>query len=270
VLCDRKNVGAFCRLIQFRNLPFNFAAQVPELFHNFNDAVEASIEITTKSGNEKLSYRYVESLPQLQNLNIPSGNIPQQTLQIDGQQGLIITTQVGNLKDEMYATGQGNQITGRIASNTTPKPPRCFIFTALTRNNHAENIQFYSGAIQNGYKEKLLECLRLIRSDIKNLELLQNSGQPVIHADIGLKRLLPLADLGDGIYFSLIIASALVSNPDAVLLMDEFDGSIHYSRLESLWKFISEIASKRAYPVVTQSNHMWCAESLASRVGHQI
>lgn len=244
VFFDRKNVGSFSRLIQFRNLPFDFFQQIHELFYQFNDRIEASIEAESIHGKEKLSFKYTERLPLLQNLNVPAEIIPQQTLQISGQKGLIISGQVDSLKDEMYATGQGNQINGHVVSSNTPRPPRCFIFTALTRNNHAENIKFFSSAIQNGHKDKLLECLRLLRSEIKNIELLQIAGQPVIYVDIGLQRLLPLADLGDGIYFALIIASCLVSNEDSILLLDEFDACIHYSKLESIWNLISKLASQ--------------------------
>lgn len=55
---------------------------------------------------------------------------------------------------------------------------------------------------------------------------------------------LPLNSLGDGAQRMLLLAVALVSAQDKLLLLDEIEAGLHYSVIEKLWETIFEYAKK--------------------------
>lgn len=86
----------------------------------------------------------------------------------------------------------------------------------------------------NILKESILPTL--VRLDVKpdrTLVRLEGESKP-----------LPLASLGDGAQRMLLIAVALVSAKDNLLLLDEIEAGLHYSVLEKLWAVIFRYADQ--------------------------
>ena len=88
----------------------------------------------------------------------------------------------------------------------------------------------------------LVNSLRVFEPRLEDLELLYDGHQPLIFADIGLSKLIPLAHLGEGINRFVGILLALGEFPDGVILIDEIENGIHYSVQKDVWKAIGKIA----------------------------
>lgn len=88
--------------------------------------------------------------------------------------------------------------------------------------------------VMNILKESILPTL--VRLDVKpdrTLVRLEGEDKP-----------LPLKSLGDGAQRMLLIAVALVSAKDNLLLLDEIEAGLHYSVLEKLWSVIFRYAEQ--------------------------
>ncbi len=88
----------------------------------------------------------------------------------------------------------------------------------------------------------LVNSLRAFEPRLQDLELLYDGHQPLIFADIGLSKLIPLIHLGDGINRLAGILLALGELADGVFLIDEIENGIHHSVQKEVWKAIGQVA----------------------------
>lgn len=89
----------------------------------------------------------------------------------------------------------------------------------------------------------LVHSLRVFESRLKDLELLYDGYQPLLFADIGLSKMIPLTHLGEGITRFAGILLALGELSDGVILVDEIENGIHYSVQQDVWKAIGQFAT---------------------------
>ena len=104
------------------------------------------------------------------------------------------------------------------------------------------NAHRFSNMRQSNALDKLTSALQKIEPRLQNLELLFDGSRPLIHAGIGLPKLLSLAHLGDGMnrIASLILAMSEV--PAGVVFIDEIENGIHYSVQNEVWSAIGKFA----------------------------
>jgi AAA15 family ATPase/GTPase len=115
-----------------------------------------------------------------------------------------------------------------------------------TLSHRSENLfkKQFSDAIKEGYKESILEALRILDADIEEIEFLIPHEDPfemarlrVLRGDISLQikhketGFLPVSSFGDGLRRILHIALQLPKLRGGVLLIDEIEVSIHASKL---------------------------------------
>ena len=88
----------------------------------------------------------------------------------------------------------------------------------------------------------LVGSLRAFEPRLEDMELLYDGHQPLIFADIGLSKLIPLTHMGEGINRLAGILLALGQLSDGVFLIDEIENGIHYSVQKDIWKAIGQVA----------------------------
>ena len=88
----------------------------------------------------------------------------------------------------------------------------------------------------------LVNALQVFEPRLEDLELLYDGHQPLIFADIGLSKLIPLAHLGEGINRFVGIMLSLGELPDGIVLIDEIENGIHHSVQCKVWKAIGKLA----------------------------
>lgn len=128
---------------------------------------------------------------------------------------------------------------------TPPMPPFSTEYlTARNRNSAIKEAEQFGKLEVQGKQDVLVEALRLIEPRIKRLAVVVLPFGPMIHADIGLSRMLPLPMLGEGMGRMASLMLAIAQNAGGVVLIDELENGIHFKVLPRLWEAVAE-ASRR-------------------------
>ncbi len=90
-------------------------------------------------------------------------------------------------------------------------------------------------------KELLLEPLRLIEPNIKDISLVGTTG--MIYIDCGYNNLVPLNILGDGFRRIFSILSKIIDSKSAIILLDEIENGLHYSSIKIFFESLIKITS---------------------------
>lgn len=127
------------------------------------------------------------------------------------------------------------------------------------RNSAAEDAEFLGLLDIEGGTGGLLDFIRRFFPDIRSLASLAASGEPMIYADVGLPKKIPLPALGDGIarIVSCYLAAYSVRK-GGILLLDELGAGVHHTLLPLLWRGLSEIATRFSCQIVATSHSNEC------------
>jgi hypothetical protein len=87
------------------------------------------------------------------------------------------------------------------------------------------------------------------------------AGEPILHGDIGLPRLIPMPLMGEGMRRVLSLVLAITNAPGGVVLIDEIENGLHYSVMKDVWRAIAH-AARQADAQVFATTHSWeCIEA---------
>lgn len=96
-------------------------------------------------------------------------------------------------------------------------------------------------------RESLVKLLRMFDENIMGIDVSYRYTQPMPCIEIAGERLVPVSIYGDGLKKVLSIASVLAKSRDGILLIDEFDTSLHPEIMERVAEWL--IQSAREYNV---------------------
>lgn len=151
-------------------------------------------------------------------------------------------------KDTFYNSrlrGNSKNINQLRNNNPLPNPlfPRdAAVFIPFSTNDYFPLERLWESIVLTPKEDQVMNILKesilptLVRLDVKpdrTLVRLEGEDKP-----------LPLKSLGDGAQRMLLIAVALVSAKDNLLLLDEIEAGLHYSVLEKLWAVIFRYAEQ--------------------------
>ena len=103
-----------------------------------------------------------------------------------------------------------------------------------------EAVDVLKDMLQNKQKESLILSLQTLEPSISDIAVIGND----IMVDVGIKKLLPINILGDGIRKILSIILNINACKNGILLIDEVDNGFHFSSMTSLWQTILSTASE--------------------------
>lgn len=89
---------------------------------------------------------------------------------------------------------------------------------------------------------EITNYLKIIEPRLTSLSIVPHAQQGLIYGDIGLKRKMPIAFMGEGITRLLSILVAIASTPDGIVCVDEIENGIHYSLFPKVWEAIETMA----------------------------
>jgi AAA15 family ATPase/GTPase len=107
---------------------------------------------------------------------------------------------------------------------------------------------------------KFEEILKTIEPALKRTSLGLNNSLPTILADTG-NGLVPLSLLGSGSQKLARIFLSLANANNAVLLIDEFEGSFHYSSLIKIWESIMEFVKNNNTQIFATTHSGECLKA---------
>ncbi len=90
----------------------------------------------------------------------------------------------------------------------------------------------------------LLKALQIIEPRLRSVEENTATGFPIIWGDIGLRELIPLAGMGEGMTRLTRIVLGMIDARGGILLMDEIDKGFHYTTQADVWKTIARVADE--------------------------
>ncbi len=258
------NIGATnavlpLRINAFRNYDRLDDITFRSFFHNFNikDPIEIKIERRKPKEFRNLSISPLFSQKKEKNIQL-SEIIKEEQTAVNGStiEGLhhkfeIKKSSKGNYNSH-YADIRKNGLSFKLEQPTNYEDKFRGIFLA-PRSTPLDNARRL-GKLQFEKKtDDIVKVLKNIEPNLKSIFLLDNN---YIFADIGLKNLIPLSLMGDGINRILTIILALYDNQDGVVLIDEIENGFHYKSLNVLWKTIFE-ASQLFNVQVFATTHSW-------------
>lgn len=104
--------------------------------------------------------------------------------------------------------------------------------------NLGTSLKGLSNIINNKDESILIDSLKIFDNRIKDLQIIDGD----IIIDIGLETRVPINIMGDGVRKILAIIAGVYSCSNGVILIDEIDNGIHYSKLLNVWTLIQRLA----------------------------
>lgn len=144
--------------------------------------------------------------------------------------------------------------------------PLCFFLTAGRRPTK-EDVERLSLLEAAGRQAEVLEPLRVIEPRLQRLAVLVIGGAPLIHADVGVGRLIPLPVMGEGLGSLVSVLLAIVHAPNGTVLIDEIENGLHHSVLEHVWIAIADAARRANVQVVATTHSYECVRAAYAAFG---
>jgi hypothetical protein len=133
--------------------------------------------------------------------------------------------------------------TGLRTHPIPPSPPFQAIFQgARLRTPLSEEAERFGKLEVQSKQDVVLQVLKLLEPRLKRLAMVILAGQPVLHGDIGIGRLVPLPVMGEGMVRLASLVLSIGNAPNGVVLVDEIENGLHYSALGKVWAAIAEVA----------------------------
>ena len=142
-------------------------------------------------------------------------------------------------------------------ANMPPRPSSIFLSPRLRANPEGELARF--GQVElDGVASRIVDCLRVLDSRIGRLATIAAAPAPMLYADVGLSRLLPIGFMGDGIGRLLSMSLAFHSARDGMILIDEVENGLHHPVMEEVWKNLNRLSQEFNVQVFATTHSYEC------------
>lgn len=149
----------------------------------------------------------------------------------------------------------------RIRPIPPPPPYRGIFLPAMVRfPGHIEAERFGKLEIV-GKQDVVLEALQVIEPRLRRLAVITIAREPIIHGDVGMKRLVPLPVMGEGMVRLARLVLAIGDAQNGVVFVDEIENGLHHSVLPKVWHAIGEVARKFKTQVFATTHSLECIAS---------
>ena len=121
-----------------------------------------------------------------------------------------------------------------------------------------EQAERYGRVEKTKEQDKILKSLQLIEPRLERLAAIPYNGAPTLHGDIGLRQMIPLTFLGEGLNRLASMVINISAFPHGVILIDEIDNGIHYSVLRDLWRVVWSVAQTFGAQIFATTHSFEC------------
>lgn len=119
--------------------------------------------------------------------------------------------------------------------------------------------------IQNKQEDAILDVLRIIEPNLKDIQLLGNK----VMVDVGLDRRLPINVLGDGFSKILSLILSIYDCAGGMLMVDEIDNGLHFSVMPKLWESIISAVKKNNVQLFVSTHNIDMLKALVDVVSYK-
>lgn len=132
-------------------------------------------------------------------------------------------------------------------------------------SNINDYLDSFKDIVENKEIDELVCSLRKIEPRLLTLTLV---GQQIM-ADIGLRKLIPIQLLGDGIGKLFSIAIFMYQLRGGVVLLDEVDNGLHYKSMPTMWRTIIHMSKKFRVQLFISTHNIDSLRSLDTVLAHE-
>jgi len=157
----------------------------------------------------------------------------------------------------MTLTNEG--MTGQAAK--MPSRPSNIFLSARQRTGPEEDVTRFGDAELEGYADRLANCLRRVDPRIKRLLTIAAMPAPMVYADVGLSRPVPIGFLGDGVGRLLSMALAFREARKGKILIDEVENGLHHTVLKNVWEELNWLSKEFEVQVFATTHSQECMEA---------
>jgi predicted ATP-dependent endonuclease of OLD family len=248
----------------FENLALDLEAKWGWLFFDKNR--NSTIEITRYSDDEKNKAHTLtlswEKTEQEQQVNLPKAELPQPLFK---PRELLLMFKTPGRDTSLTRIDEGNNI--RSNPNQPVVLPLGVIFGSRPQNPQ-EDAMHFSEVVAAGKQEELVNPLKILEPRLKQLSVLYLNNIPMIYADLGAGRLIPLPQMGEGMRRIFSFVLEIVRSARGVVLIDEVENGLHHSVMVEVWRVIAE-AARRYDTQIFATTHSWECIQAAHEVFQQ-
>jgi hypothetical protein len=127
----------------------------------------------------------------------------------------------------------------RAVTSQVREGARTVFIQARTIWGTDDSARFADIAVQKRTPD-LVKALQVIEPRLTEMQAIPVRGSTRLFGDIGLPKLVALADMGDGMNRLTRLVLAISSAQGGTVLVDEIENGLHYSVHEDVWRVISE------------------------------
>ena len=190
---------------------------------------------------------------------IPPSDVEAAQLSLDATPALQLEFQELDRSSKIYL------VADRSGIRSVPPPPGppfpAVYYGARFRLPAVQEAERFGRLELQGRQDVLLRTLWHIEPRLKRLAMVIVAGQPVLHGDIGLSRLVPLPLMGGGVERVASLVLGIANTPDGVVFVDEIENGLHYSVLQSLWEAIGSVAQEFNTQIFATTHSFECIKA---------
>lgn len=123
-------------------------------------------------------------------------------------------------------------------------------------------VKVFAAAVKRkGGEERIERLLREVDPRILKVRVEPSDDGNHVMVDLGLSEMLPVSQVGQGIYRLIAIFSELIGEKPDVCIIDEIENGIHHSMLEQVWTGIAAAAENLDVQVFATTHSQECIEA---------
>jgi hypothetical protein len=266
--CGAYNPALALRLNAFRGiesirLEFGQWAETPwdSLFRDFDTSER--IELTGDNeitGRRMLRLKVIRDPAELAKTNLSLQHAPGKP------EGVSMSSETAQVLELEYESrerrGSSYVVLDQKKFRTEPipllPPFPAFFQGARMRIPFSEEAERFGKLQVRGEEDVLLQVLKLIEPRLSRLVMVVAMGEPMLHGDIGVGRLIPLPVMGEGMARLASLVLHIGNAPNGVVLVDEIENGLHHSILPKVWWAIGEVARQFNTQVFATTHSLEC------------
>jgi AAA15 family ATPase/GTPase len=127
---------------------------------------------------------------------------------------------------------------------------------SFLRKTDSELTKLYTKA--KSYKAELLGFLALLDNRIKEIEILTPNEEPILYLTLQDGKSFPINMFGDAVRKVVEILLVILNTSNSILLIDEIENGVHYTKQKNLWNILFEISERQRVQIfaTTHSREM--------------
>ena len=142
-------------------------------------------------------------------------------------------------------------------ANMPARPSNIFL-SARHRNRPEEDVARFGNVVLEGGADSIVNCLKAVDPRVVRLETIAAPPSPMIYAEIGIGRPVPMGFLGDGVGRLLSMSLAFQEASNGTILIDEVENGLHHSALQGVWENLNRLSQRFNVQVFATTHSYEC------------